>query len=123
MKIQKIRDILNAEILLGKEFMDREVNWAFGADMMSDVLAHVKKDTLLITGLTNTQVIRTSEMIDINCIVFVRGKVPNNATIELARENKFVIMKVNDTLYTTCGKLYEKGLKGIKIKGENVADA
>ncbi len=110
MKLSQVKDILKAEVVVGEEFLDREVNSAFGSDLMSDVLAFVKDQALLLTGLVNGQVIRTAEMMDIKAIVFVRGKKPTEEIAELAREYSMVIMSTDYTLYPSCGKLYCAGL-------------
>ena len=110
MKLSEIRDILNAEVVVGEEFLDREVKSAFGSDLMSDVLAFVKDHALLLTGLVNGQVVRTAEMMDIKAIVFVRGKKPTEEIKELAKEYSMVIMTTDYPLYPSCGKLYASGL-------------
>ncbi|MBE7055000.1 MAG: hypothetical protein E7392_02665 [Ruminococcaceae bacterium] len=110
MKLSQVKDILKAEVVVGEEFLDREVNSAFGSDLMSDVLAFVKDQALLLTGLVNGQVIRTAEMMDIKAIVFVRGKKPTEEIAELAKEYSMVIMSTDYTLYPSCGKLYCAGL-------------
>lgn len=117
MKLSAIKETLNAQVLTGEEFLDKEVYAAFGCDLMSDVLAFVKEDTVLLTGLTNPQVIRTAEMIDVFAIIFVRGKKPNRQVIDMAKERNITIMTTDYILYNACGKLYEKGLKGLDIKG------
>lgn len=110
MKLSEVKEILNAEVVAGEEFLDREVKSAFGSDLMSDVLAFVKDQALLLTGLVNGQVIRTAEMMDIKAIVFVRGKKPTEDIAELAKEYKMVVMTTDYTLYPSCGKLYSAGL-------------
>ena len=85
MKIQKVQDILQAELLCGVDLLETEVHSACGSDMMSDVLAFVKDQALLLTGLMNPQVVRTAEMMDIRCIVFVRGKRPDFVMINMAQ--------------------------------------
>lgn len=117
MKLQEIRDTLDAEVLVGEEFLDREVCSAFGSDLMSDVLAFINEKSILLTGLTNPQVIRTAEMADLFAIVFVRGKIPSEDLLDLALEKNITIMTTEYTLYTTSGKLYEKGLRGIRVEG------
>ena len=87
MTLRQAIEVLQAEILTGEQYLDREVGTACGADLMSDVLAFHKENALLLTGLVNTQVIRTAEMSDIIGVVFVRGKRPNAEILELAREN------------------------------------
>lgn len=116
MKLTEVMEILNAHLLSGEDYLEREVDFAFSSDLMSDVLAYVSKKTLLLTGLTNTQVIRTAEMSDVSAIVFVRNKKPDNVILNLAIENNLVIMCTEHTLYTASGKLYATGLRGIKIK-------
>jgi predicted transcriptional regulator len=95
--------------------MDGEVSYAFGSDLMSDVLAYVKGKTVLLTGLTNQQVVRTAEMADLSAIVFVRGKKPGEDIIELAEEKDIVLLLTGDTMYTASGKLYSNGLEGVRI--------
>ncbi len=110
MKIGTIKELLNAEIVCGEESLDREVYSACGSDMMSDVLAYVKDQAVLLTGLVNTQVLRTAEMMDMVCIVFVRSKCPTEEMVALARENGMVLMKTQKRMYEACGKLYAGGL-------------
>ena len=112
MTIADVKRILNAEILYGDEFLDREVNNACGSDMMSDVLAFVKDQSVLMTGLVNLQVIRTAEMMDMLCVVFVRGKEPTTEMIELAKEFSMVLLKTPLRMFTACGLLYQNGLCG-----------
>lgn len=110
MKLSDVKNILNANVVAGEKFLDREVYSACGSDLMSDVLAFVKNQALLLTGLVNAQVVRTAEMMDIKAIVFVRGKKPTEDIIELAEEYSMVIMTTDYPLYPACGKLYCEGL-------------
>ncbi len=110
MKLEKIKQLLDAKVLVGEDKLYREVNAACGSDLMSDVLAFVKDQALLLTGLVNGQVIRTAEMMDIKAIVFVRGKMPSEDMVNLAREYDMVIMSTENSMYPACGKLYSEGL-------------
>lgn len=112
MTVSDIKAYLNAQVICGEDLMQTEVHSACGSDMMSDVLAFVKDQAVLLTGLINPQVVRTAEMMDICCIVFVRGKQPDEAVIELAREREIVLMKTPLRMFPACGILYEKGLRG-----------
>ena len=112
MKISELQKLLDAKVLACEENMNKEVYSAFGCDLMSDVLAYVTDQAVLLTGLVNPQVIRTALMMDMVCIVFVRSKTPNEEMIALAKENGIVMMSTNKTLYTTCGLLYSNGLVG-----------
>lgn len=110
MKLSEVKKMLSAEILTGNDKMDTEVLSACGCDLMSDVLAFVKDQALLLTGLVNPQVVRTAEMMDMKAIVFVRGKNPSQDIIDLAKEANIVMMKTELPLYFSCGLLYSNGL-------------
>lgn len=112
MTVNDIKTILDARLICGEKYLSKEVLTACGSDMMSDVLAFVKDQSVLLTGLCNTQAIRTAEMMDIVCIVFVRGKVPDTAMASLAEERGIVLLTTNQKMFTACGLLYEKGLHG-----------
>lgn len=112
MLVRDVKDILKAELICGAEQLDTEVKTACGSDMMSDVLAFVKDQSVLLTGLVNPQVVRTAEMMDMHCIVFVRGKEPDEAMIELAKERELVLLKTPYRMFTACGLLFENGLRG-----------
>lgn len=116
MKISTIKELLNAEVICGEENLDSEVYSACGSDMMSDVLAYVKDQAVLLTGLVNTQVVRTAEMMDMVCVVFVRSKSPTPEMVELARDHGMVLMKSTMRMYEACGKLYANGLQGNGVK-------
>ena len=112
MTLQQVKDILGAKVLTGEEYLGREVLSACGSDFMSDVLAYVKNQALLLTGLVNPQVIRTAEMMDMQCIVFVRGKVPDQSILALAQDRGIVVMTTQLRMYTACGLLFTRGLVG-----------
>lgn len=110
MYLTEVRDILQAEVLCGEDMLDTEVHSACGSDFMSDVLAYVKNQALLLTGLVNPQVVRTAEMMDMKCIMFVRGKQPDASILELARDRQLVVMATGERMYNACGLLYINGL-------------
>ncbi len=112
MKISTIRDLLDAKVLCCEENVEHEVHSACGSDMMSDVLAFVKDQAVLLTGLVNPQVIKTAEMMDMKCIVFVRSKQPSEDMLSLAAESGMVVMCCTKRMYEACGILYANGLNG-----------
>ncbi len=116
MKISEMQQLLEARVLCCEENIEREVYSACGCDLMSDVLAFVKDQAVLLTGLVNPQVIRTAEMMDMICVVFVRSKVPTQEMIDLAKDSGIVLMVSNKRLYEACGLLYTNGLVGNKVK-------
>ncbi len=116
MKISDMKQLLDAQVLCCEENLEHEVFSACGCDLMSDVLAFVKDQAVLLTGLVNPQVIRTAEMMDMICVVFVRSKVPTPEMIDLAKESGIVLMVSDKRLYEACGLLYTNGLVGNKVK-------
>ena len=112
MRLSEIRDLLQAEILCGEEFLDREVKSACASDFMSDALAYVKDQAVLLTGMVNPQVIRTADMLDMQCIIFVRGKLPGEDILKLARDREIVVMRCDIRMFIACGLLYSHGLAG-----------
>lgn len=116
MKISMIKELLEADVLCGEEELGKHVYSACGSDMMSDVLAFVKDQAVLLTGLVNAQVIRTAEMMDMVCIVLVRSKLPTPEMVELAKESGIVLLSSKKRMYDACGILYTHGLVGNKLK-------
>ena len=110
MKISEIQNLLHAEVVCGDDLLEKEVFSACGSDMMSDVLAYVKDQAVLLTGLVNPQVVRTAVMMDMRCIVFVRDKKPTPEIVELAAESGIVLLASPKRLYEACGILYANGL-------------
>lgn len=110
MTIREVVKLLDAEILCGAEHLDTEIHTACGSDMMSDVLAYVKDQAVLLTGLVNQQVVRTAMMMDMRCVVFVRSKRPTAEMLALAAENGIVVMSTQLRMYEACGRLYHNGL-------------
>ena len=108
--LEELKDILDAEILFGEDFVSMEIKTVFASDLMSDVLTFIKPESLLLTGLTNPQVVRTAEMSDIALICFVYGKQPQEGTINLAKEKNIPLLVTNLSMYDSCGRLFEKGL-------------
>ena len=118
MKISTLTELLDAKIICGEENIGKHVYSACGSDMMSDVLAYVKDQAVLLTGLVNTQVVRTAMMMDMVCIVFVRNKMPTEEMIELARDHGLVLITSDKRMYDACGILFKAGLTGNGEKDE-----
>lgn len=112
MNLNEIAEMTGAEVISsGKDLGEISVPNAYACDLMSDVLAFCSPGSLLLTGLTNLQIIRTAQMLDLPAIVFVRGKIPLEETVSLAKENGIPILLTKLSMYEACGILYAKGLK------------
>lgn len=115
MTLRDIVELLEAEVLYEGADLNREVPCAFASDLISDILMCTKEPTLLLTGLTNNQVIRLADMIDLIGIVFVRGKKPMQDVIDMAKERGLPLVATNMTLYRSSGLLYNAGLRSCRI--------
>jgi len=112
MTLEDVRRILEAQVITGADLLDQEVKMACGSDLMSDVLSFVKSESLLLTGLTNPQVVRTAEMADISAICFVRGKRPDQDTVKLAQSKNIPLLTTPVPMFESCGRLWKQGLPG-----------
>lgn len=110
MELRKLRDLLEATVLCGEDRLEEDVSSVFASDMMSDVLACPDEIHCMLTGLMNSQVIRTADMMDIGAIVFVRDKMPARDVIEMACQRDMVVMVTPCRMFTACGRLYGAGL-------------
>ncbi|MDD3571955.1 MAG: DRTGG domain-containing protein [Eubacteriales bacterium] len=112
MTIAEIVKCLDAHVLCGEEHLNQCVTSACCSDLMSDALAFIHENAMLLTGITNAQVVRTAGILDLKCVAFVRGKVPPPDVIDMARDAGLVTMTVNRTMFTCAGLLYQGGLRG-----------
>ena len=110
MDLANVKKLLQARVLTGSELLHRQIDSCCGSDMMSDVLAFSKDHSVLITGLCNPQVIRTAEMLDIVCVIFVRRKHPDETILAMAKERELIVMETGHRMFSTCGMLYSAGL-------------
>lgn len=112
MDLKKVVAVLDGEIMSRQAVSRQEVVVGAAADLMSDVLAYARPDSVLLTGLVHPQVVRTAEMAGIRAIVFVRGKHPSAETTTLAEEIGIPLLSTRYTMYEACGRLYAAGLPG-----------
>lgn len=113
MKVKEVVKILDAQVICGKEHLNKNVEFGFASDLMSDVLTLDAENILLITGLSNLQTIRTVEMSDICIIILARGKKASNEMIKLAIDSGMVIIESENSMFKTAGLLFEAGLKPV----------
>jgi len=117
--LKEVAELLDADVLTGQDQLEMEVKTGFGADLMSDVLAFAKPGSMLLTGLTNPQVVRTADILDIAAIIMVRGKRPVPEAIQLATELKIPVLSTRFILFETIGRLYAKGMRGCIERVDN----
>ncbi len=115
MILKEIAELLEAEVFCKVEDLEKEITCAFGSDLISDILMCTKEPTILLTGLTNPQVVRLADMIDLQGIIFVRGKKPPVELVEMAAERGLPMISTAFTLYKSSGILYNSGLRSCKI--------
>jgi len=119
MLLKEIKNILSCESLTSEELLDMEIEYCFGADLMSDVLRLARTGSLLLTGLTNNQVLQVAEILDLKGVIFVRGKKPDKNTIVQAEKRKLPLLSTDYLMFDSCGRLYSKGLRGGKTRLED----
>ena len=112
MTIAEIRDMLGADVLTDRGGLNTEIRHISACDLMSDVLSYVRPGAMLLTGLTNSQVVRTAEVAELAAICFVRGKRPLPETISLARDKRIPLLCTDHSLYEACGRLHDAGVPG-----------
>ncbi len=112
MTLAELKNLLDADVIVGEDLLGMEVKAGFAADLMSDVLAFAKEGSILLTGLTNPLVIRTAETLDLSAIIFVRGKRPSDDAVKLAREKNIALLGTRYILFESCGRLFTAGMRG-----------
>jgi len=112
MKLETVRQILDCQVIAGGDKLGDVVTTGCGADLMSDVLAFIKPNALLLTGLATVQSVRTADVAEVKGIVYVRGKWPEADAVELAKEKGIVLLATKLPMYESCGKLWASGLPG-----------
>ncbi|MFB3776330.1 MAG: DRTGG domain-containing protein [Bryobacteraceae bacterium] len=122
MKLKEVQEILNCRVLAGADRLEVEAEVGCGADLMSDVLAFIKPNALLLTGLTNVQSVRAADVAGVKGIVYVRGKMPDRETVELAQEKGMILLATDIPMYEACGRLYARGLRGGSESAEGLSD-
>lgn len=111
MRLDKLVQHIEAEVIFGQEYLqDIEITQVYGADLMSDVLAFALSGSLLLTGLTNIQIVRTAQMLDLPAVVFVRGKYPQKEAVALATSLEMPVLVSQKSMFETCGILFREGL-------------
>ena len=113
MTLRQIQEILDAEVICRGDCLDVEITAAGGSDLMSDVLAFGQPGILLMTGLTNTQSVRTADIVEAKAILYVRGKKPDEGGLALAKDKGIPILSTKHMMYTACGLLFQAGLPGV----------
>lgn len=123
MKVDEIVTLIGAAVLNPEVPLDRDVKGGCGADLMSDVLAAMKPEAVLLTGLCNIQVIRTAQMADICAVIFVRGKLPQSDVIELATQENIPLISSQYGTFELCGRLHKAGLPSAEMVIPSEKDA
>ena len=114
MKVSELIGIIKGKLLNPDADTGRDIRGGCGADLMSDVLASIQPEAVLLTGLTNPQVVRTAQMADVAAIVFVRGKLPPAETIELASQENIPLITTPYGMFELCGRLHQAGLPSLE---------
>ena len=115
MNIEELIDIVDGKLCTVGSNLKREIKGGCGADLMSDVLASIQPEAVLLTGLCNPQVVRTAQMADVAAVVLVRGKNPPQETIDLANDEDIPLIITPYGMFELCGRLYQAGLSSLEL--------
>jgi predicted transcriptional regulator len=122
MRLEEVVKLIYGQVLTDNVDLSAEVEGGCGADLMSDVLASVQPQAVLLTGLCNPQVVRTAQMADVAAIVFVRGKMPTQDVIDLASEEQIPLITTPYGMFELCGRLYKAGLPSLERRIASALD-
>lgn len=115
MKLGEIRGLLDAEVICGEQFLERNIETAFACDLISEMLASAGSHVLLVTSLTNPHVMHTAEVIDATGVIFVAGRKPSEEMIAaVLRDGSIPVFVTSLPLFECCGLLFAHGVKGDK---------
>lgn len=115
MNASELIKLINGKLLNPTAELNRDIKGGCGADLMSDVLASIQPEAVLLTGLCNPQVVRTAQMADVAAIVLVRGKLPPQETIELANLERIPLITTPYGMFELCGRLYQAGMPSLEM--------
>jgi predicted transcriptional regulator len=116
MTLNELVKLIYGRVLTDNVDLNVEVEGGCGADLMSDVLASIQPNAVLLTGLCNPQVVRTAQMADVAAIIFVRGKVPTQDIIDLANDEQIPLITAPYGMFELCGRLYKAGLPSLEMR-------
>ena len=116
LSLTDIKDLLHAKVIVGEDKLDIPVKAGTASDLMSDMLTGYNDGVVLLTGLCNIQVIRTCVIAGVAAVVLVRGKQPNEEMVNQALKHALPLLSSPFTMYTSCGRLFAKGLRGVEEK-------
>lgn len=119
MNLNEIISLSEGEVLTPELNTDVNIHGGCCADLMSDVLAYSRPRAVLLTGLTNPQVVRTAQMADFRAIVFIRGKIPQVETIEIAVQENIPLISSPLGMFELSGRLHDAGLKSYENNGSD----
>ena len=110
MNLKEIIDLVDGTPLNPQVDLNVKIRGGIGADLMSDVLAASQPKAVLLTGLTNPQVVRTAQIAEFRAIIFVRGKQPQLETIAIATQENMPLISSPFGMFELCGRLRQAGL-------------
>jgi predicted transcriptional regulator len=116
MKLSEIVDKLDATLLTGADKLDKDISRCGASDLMSDILAALSEDSILLTGLTTVQVIRTATVAGVGAVIFVRGKKAPPEVIAMAEAQGLPLISSPYSMFVSCGRLHAANLTGLDGK-------
>jgi len=116
LSLNDVKHLLRAQVYVGEDKLHMPVKAGTASDLMSDMLTGYNDGVVLLTGLCNIQVIRTCVIAGVAAVVMVRGKRPNEEMVNQALKHALPLLSTSFTMFTSCGRLFAKGLRGVEEK-------
>ena len=117
MNLMDIITIAEGEVLTPELDTNVNIHRGYCADLMSDVLAYSRPRAVLLTGLTNPQVVRTAQIAEFRAIILIRGKQPQTETLEIARQENIPLVSSPFGMFELSARLHDAGLKSYEGNG------
>jgi hypothetical protein len=90
---------------------DLEINHGYACDLLSQVLADAKAQSIWLTVQSHMNTIGVAVMTGISAIVICEGHDVTDSVIEKADNEQIALFKSNKNAFELAGLLYERGIR------------
>jgi predicted transcriptional regulator len=112
MTLAELVERLDLKVHTGKESLGREVGGGYAGDLLSDVMAHSRKDDLWVTIQVHPNIVAVAVLKELAAIVVAHGREPAGETVEKAAAEKVPVLGTRMNVFEFVGRLHELGIKG-----------
>jgi len=112
MTLAELVERLDLKVYAGKEALQREVKGGYTGDLLSDVMAHSRKDDVWVTIQVHPNIVAVAVLKELAAIVVANGREPAAETVERAETEKVPVLGTRANVFGFVGRLHELGIKG-----------